>query len=200
MPAIDRNEYENAQETGGGGGFAQVMPGAYVLRIQAVRTVGTDYNGKPVDYINDKQYVKLVYDIDEGEHAGHYSDQYFAGEDRDYAHVHYLSFKNMGYFKKQMRALEESNPSWKPLDDFEKDNWGAFIGKRFGAVLDGEVDTNDRGYDRWKLSVGDICSVKDVHDGTAREPRITDNRTHVGSNSAQGGAADGYYSDIPFSV
>ena len=196
MPKIDRAAYEAAKETNGGG-IEQVLPGAYVVRIQAVRTEGD--TRKEHWTCDKKQYVLLVYDIDEGKFAGKYSEDYFMGfdgplEDRDYMHCHCLSWKNIGDLKKQLRCITESNPGFDALAAFEADKWGMFVGKRFGVVLDGEVDTNDKGYDRWKLKVGDVVTIKDVHDGTTREPRIEDNRTPDVVTGA------GQYDDVPFFV
>lgn len=194
MPKINMEEYNAATETNGGG-FAQMTPGAYVLRIQAIRTEGTTRSGKWTS--EEKQYVQVIWDIDEGPFAGHYSDDYFTlfdgtpNPDRDFIHCHYMSWKNYGFLKKQLRILTESNPGFDALAAFEADRWGMFIGKKFGAVLDGEVDTNDRGYDRWKFEIGELITVEDVHSGNHREPKVTDKRTQAVDN---GGA----YDDVPF--
>lgn len=194
MPKIDNDAFEAAQESSGGG-ISQMMPGAYILRIQAVRTEGTTRSGHWTS--DQKQYVQLVYDVAEGEFAGKYSDEYFTDAmgrvdaDKDYMHVHYLSWKNMGYLKKQLRVLSESNPGFDARAAFEADKWEMFVGKLFGAVLDGEVDTNDRGYDRWRLSVGDIVTVQDVRSGNCRDPKVEDKRTPAAP-------APSTYDDVPF--
>ena len=65
-----------------------------------------------------------------------------------------------------------------------------FIGKKIGVLLDGEVSTNDNGYDRWRFSASAL-RVKDVKTGNYRAPKITDNRTNVDSTPTT-------YDDIPF--
>jgi len=197
MPRIDHAAYEAAQESSGGS-MTQMLPGAYVLRVQAVRTEGNTSSGHWTS--DEKQYVQLVYDVAEGEFAGKYSDDYFMDAsgridpDKDYMHVHYLSWKNYGYLKKQLRVLTECNPGFDALAAFEADKWELFVGKKFGAVLDGEVDTNDRGYDRWKLRVGDLITLDQIKRGEYREPKIEDKRTQVAAPSTST-----YMDDVPFS-
>ena len=197
MPRIDMDEYNAASESSGGG-FAQMLPGAYVVRIQAVRTEGDTKSGGHWTS-DEKKYVKLVYDIAEGEFAGKYSDDYFTDlkgnplEERDYAHCHYLSWKNMGYLKRQLNAITASNRGFDALAAFRADKWDMFVGKLFGVVLDGEVDTNDRGYDRWRFSVGDVVSADDARTGNCREPRIEDKRAQVQASTS-------LYDDVPFEI
>ena len=200
MPKLDHAAYEAAAEGNGGGSIAQMTPGAYVCRIQAVRTEGSTRSGRWTS--DEKEYVLFVYDIAEGPHAGRYSDDYFCDAggrvdpDKDYMHCVYMSFKVKAYgmLKRRLRAITASNPGFDAEAAFEADRWEMFVGKQFGAVLDGEVDTNDRGYDRWRLSVGEVVSVQDVRDGNCREPKVTDNRAKVEAAPASGGA----YDDVPF--
>lgn len=197
MPKIDKAAYEAATEVSGDG-FTQMEPGAYVCRIQAVRTEGTTRQGKWT--ADDKQYVLMVYDIADGVHAGKYSTDYFTDAsgridaDKDFMHSFYLSWKNLGFLKRRLKAFDESNAGFDSLAAFEADKWEMFVGKYIGLVLDGTVDTNDRGYDRWKFEVGDVVPIQAVYDGTARDAKITDNR---GAKPSTAAAA---YADIPFSV
>jgi hypothetical protein len=81
---FDMNAYNEA-EASTGGDFQRMPAGGYVARIQAVRVKGEDY-GRVIDYPEDKMYVKLIYDIDEGDFAGKFSDSYWEGEEKDYGH------------------------------------------------------------------------------------------------------------------
>ena len=103
-----------------------------------------------------------------------YSREFY--EDKDWLHRDYLSWKNVGFLKKKLRAFTESNPGFDALAAFQADKWEMFEGKLFGVVLDGEVSTNDYGNDRWTLKVGDVVDAETVRSGKAREPKITDNR------------------------
>ena len=197
MPKIDMNAYESATETSGSGGSRPTFTaGAYVLRIQAVRTAWETRNG--LQRAEDRKCVRIVFDVAEGDCAYMMSDDdFYAGEDNDFKHSCWLSWKNMGFLKRIMRVLAESNPGFDPMAAFQADRWDLFVGKLFGAVVDGEVDTNDRGYDRWRnLSVGEWCTVADIRSGNHREPRIQDNRT--AQAPASYGASDPYSADVPF--
>lgn len=198
MPFIDKRAFDAAAESNSsGGGRPTFKAGAYVLRIQAVRTEWETRQG--VQRAEDRQCVRLVFDVAEGECANMMSeDAFYHGADNDFKHCCYLSWKNLGFLKKIFRVLKESNPGFDPMAAFEADKWELFVGKLFGAVIDGTVDTNDRGYDRWKnLSVGEWYSVQDVRDGNCREPKIEDKRTKVASTPG-GGYVDDPYSDVPF--
>ena len=160
MPEIDMNEYNNASESTGGGGFEQMKPGAYVLKIVRIKTEGETRYGKWT--AAEKQYVQIIWDVAEGPHAGRYSESYFDDPDRDFMHCDYLSWKNLSFLKKKLNAITASNPGFDALAAFRADRWDMFKGRLFGAVIDGTVDTNDRGYDRWKLSVGDLAGRREI--------------------------------------
>ena len=192
MPKIDMNEYNAAAETSGGG-REQMVPGAYIATVQAIRTEGETLYGAWTS--DEKQYVIVVFDIAEGPFAGEFSRDWYMKDgrldpDKDYLHRDYLSWKNLGFLKHKLKAFSESNPGFDAEAAFFADKWEMFIGKRFGAVLDGEVSTNESGYDRWRFSVGEVASVQAVRDGKVREPRVTDNRVQV--------AAADTYDDVPF--
>lgn len=190
MPKIDMQAYNEAEETSGGG-FAQMTPGGYVLRIMEVKTEWSTRGGRSNS--DEKQCVRVVYDVAEGEFANHFADDFWKGEDKDFGHCYYMSWKNMGWLKRQLNAITASNPGFDALAAFQGDNWDAFKGKLLGAVMDGTVDTNDRGYDRWKLEVGDVVAVNDIRSGEYRDPKITDERT----KAADGAVPDDFYDDVP---
>lgn len=192
MPNIDWNAYDNAAESTGNS-RAQLLPGAYVAQVQAIRTEGeTRYGTWTAD---EKQYVLVVYDIAEGDCAGEYSRDWFMKDGRldpskDWMHCFYLSWKNYGYFKMLLHRFSESNPGFDAEAAARADKWEMFVGKKIGVLLDGEVSTNDNGYDRWRFSASAL-RVQDVKTGNYRKPKITDNRTKVEP------VAD-VYDDIPF--
>ena len=140
MPKLNKSTYDDAAENTGGTNYDVMESGAYVCRIQAVRTEGTDYDGNKVDYIADKQYVKLILDVAEGPHEGHFSDDYWAGEDKDWGHQVYLSFKESAYglLKSWLNCISNSNPGFDALAAFEADKWTMFIGKTVGVMWTNE--------------------------------------------------------------
>lgn len=203
MPKINMKEYEQA--TASTGEFARMGAGGYVLAIQAVRTSGTDYNGKPIDYVEEKQYVKIIFDVVEGEFAGHFSDDYWQGVDKDYGHQTFLSWKNMGVFKNFIQCLEESNPGFDAMAAFNADNWSLFIGKKFGGVFGEEEYRANDGSVKTKLTLPNIKSVQAIHDGKFRVPALKKLKTEQAdgyfANSTGGGTGaniDDLYGEVPF--
>lgn len=204
MPKIDMAEY-NATDASTGG-FKQLVPGAYVVTIQAVRTQfeEMDWNiGERVlrDYDTDN-CVLFVFDIAEGEFTGEFSREFYLGLDgkldtrKDFLHSVKYDWSDLRSFKKFNQVIEDSNPGFNVMAAFNADKWDMYVGKQFGLVLNGTVSTNDRGYDTWKLRVGrGIYTVDDVHDGKTPEPRITDKRTPVAPSTA---ATADQYCDVPF--
>lgn len=204
MPKIDNKAYQEA--TVSNGEYSRMGAGGYIVRVQAVRTRGIDQRIGSVDYINDKQYVKLIYDIAEGEHAGRFSDEYFADESKDYAHCFYLSWKNLGAFKGAIQALDESNnPGFDAKAAFDADQWGLFIGKMFGIVVGEEEYIGNDGGVKTRLTLPRIKSVQDIRDGKYRVPALKklDGAAAQSSTNYSGGGqseqvpAD-LYDDIPF--
>ena len=196
-------EYEQATATTGE--FAKMGAGGYVLAIQAVRLSGTDFNGKKIDYVTEKQYVKFIYDVIEGEFAGRFSDDYWAGEDKDYGHRVYFSWKNMGAFKNFIQCLDESNPGFDALAAFDADNWALFIGKKFGAVFGEEEYRKNNGELDTKLGFPNIKSVQAIHEGKFRIPALKklkdekpDGYYSTQAPAPGGNAASVYDDDIPF--
>ena len=122
MPKINHEEYNATEALGGGGEYKRMPAGGYVCTIQAVRTEITDY-GRKVSLPDERQYVKLIYDIADGEFAGKFSDDYWAGEERDWGHQFFLSWKNLGALKNAIQCLDESNPGFDAMAAFEADNW-----------------------------------------------------------------------------
>lgn len=181
MPKIDRAEYNQAEaKQGGGNSFAQMEPGVYELYIQAIRTEWDTKNGH-TDGIA-KQCVKVVYDVASGQFEKNFTDAYFVdwegkpNPELDYRHSCFLSWKNLPYLKGRLQALDAANPGFDALAAFEADRWDMFVGKRFWAVLDGEVSLNDNGYDRWTLDVGAWITPEQARTGEHPEPQVTDNR------------------------
>lgn len=196
MPNIDMGAYEEA--TASTGEFTRMPAGGYVCRIQAVRTEGTDYSGRRIDYINDKSYVKLIWDVAEGEFAGKFSDDYWSGEDKDYGHQFYMSWSNLGALKNTIQCLDESNPGFDPMAAFQADNWGLFVGKMMGLVLGEEEYRANDGTIKTRFGFPRIKSVQDIRDGKFKVPplkKLDDGETEAPPASA---SASIYNESVPF--
>lgn len=189
MPKIDMNAYNEATALTGGGEFKRMPAGGFVCRTMAVRTEGrAGYGGGVVDYVKSKDYVKVIYDIAEGEFAGKFSDDYWAGEDKDYAHQFYFSWKNLGALKGNVQALEESNPGWDVMADFQADNWQAFIGKYVGLVFGEEEYRANDGSIKVRLGFPRLKSVQDIRAGNFKVPAL---------KRLDGGDSQGYAAPAP---
>ena len=187
MPKIDMNEY-NAATASTGGDYQKMPAGGYVVRIQAVRT--KDAAG--FDYIAGKQYVKLIYDVDEGEFAGKFSDDYWAGEDKDYAHQIYLSWKNLGALKANITAIEESNPGFDAMAALNADKWELFVGKLVGIVLGEEEYIGNDGSVKTRFGFPRLKSVQDIRDGKFKVPALKKLPEDEQPKQAEA------YDDVPF--
>ena len=201
MPKINRDEYNAASV---GGSFKEFCPGAYIGRIQAVRTEWEEMDWSMRERVTktaetDKA-VMFIFDIAEGEFAGEFSrDFYFVGgkldETKDFMHRVKYSWNDLRDLKRFDDALKASNPGFDPEAAFDADKWELYVGKLFGFVADGTHVTKDNGFDGWRnVHVKDwkVYSVDDIRDGKHDEPRITDKR--VKQEPAQADT----YSDVPF--
>ena len=164
--------------------FSKLPAGAYVVRI-------TDVEDMP-----EREYLNIVYDIAEGQHAGFFSDDF--GQRNPWAHRFVRSYKQsaQGMFRAFLSRLEESNAtfaisSWQGRSD-ERD----FIGLYLGIVLQTEYYTNNKGEDRERLEVVGVYNVRDIRNGDYKMPEPRDNRTSAIRGA--GSQTDPLPYDIPF--
>lgn len=201
MPKINMRDYEEA--TASTGDYQRMGAGGYVAQIQAVRTDGPASYGKGrIDYVNSKEYVKLIYDIAEGDFAGRFSDDYWSGEDKDYGHQIFLSWKNMGAFKGNIQALDESNPGFDALAAFQADRWELFIGKKVGIVLGEEEYRANDGTVKTRLGLPRLKSIQDIRAGKFKVPapkKLKDDEQGYNAAPAKADVSESVYDeDIPF--
>lgn len=186
MPNIDMNEYE-AAEASSTEEYRRMPAGGYVVIIMAVRTVDKE---RGVDYVNDKQYVKLIWDVAEGEFCGKFSDEYWA--DKDYGHQLYWSWKNMDSFKRTIRCFDESNPGFDALSAFRADKWELFVGKKIGIVVGEEEYMGNDGNVKTRFGFARMKSVQDIRDGRFRVPPLKKLEGY------EEPSAPSTYEDVPF--
>ena len=196
MPKINHAEYDAATASTGGGEFQRMGAGGYVCAIQAVRTEGADY-GRTIDYVSERQYVKLIFDVVEGPLAGKFSDDYWADPSKDWGHQFYLSWKNLGALKNAIQCLDESNPGFDAMAAFEADAWQQFIGKKMGLVFGEEEYLANDGTVKTRLGFGRIKSVQDIRDGRFKVPDLK-KLANAPAPQASTGGGSAYDEDIPF--
>ena len=121
--------------------------GGYVLKI-------TEATDDPK-----KEYLRIVYDVAEGPHAKHYSDEW--GKANTYAHAFYRSYKEKArhMFKEFLVAVDASNAT-----DFVKEaekglDETKLVGKLFGAVIGEEEYRTDRGDVKTRQYVAAVMSA-----------------------------------------
>ena len=169
MPKINMRDYEEA--TASTGDYQRMGAGGYVAQIQAVRTDGPASYGKGrIDYVNSKEYVKLIYD--------------------------------MGAFKGNIQALDESNPGFDALAAFQADRWELFIGKKVGIVVGEEEYRGNDGTVKTRLGFPRLKSIQDIRAGKFKVPepkKLKDDEQGYNAAPAKADVSESVYDeDIPF--
>ena len=169
--------------------FGEKLPvGGYVVRI-------TD-----VEDVPDKEYLWIVYDVEEAyidgkltdEYSGHYSDDW--GKNNGWAHRFLRSYKEsaLGMFKAFANRVEESNRGFK----WNQCNENELIGKEVGVVLQKRFYTNDKGDDKEVLEVRSVYASQDIRSGDFKIPAPRDDREKVGNVVDAASCVDD--EDVPF--
>ena len=166
------------------GGFTPLPAGPYVAKVVAM----TDNAAR--------EYVEVVYDIAEGEHAGYYSDDW--GVSHPYAHHFFLSYKDsaLGMLKGRLEAIAASNPGFDPFAAWDAGRLDIFTGRLVGInVQEEEYERN--GEVKTRLNVCQIVDAQRVRDGKvkAREKKTLDGRPAAPASKASIPYYDG---EIPF--
>lgn len=143
MRKIDMTD---VQETGD---FKRLAAGAYICKITKIENV-------PLDEVTGKgDYLRIWYDIDEGEFSGYYTEMRNNHPDWDWVGRYIRSYKPtaLGMFKRFCSAISKSNKGF-VFDAGEiNSNETTLIGKRLGLILqEKEYNAND-GSIKTKLEV-----------------------------------------------
>ena len=138
MPKLGET-FDKAAESSASNSSTTFDPGVYMCRVQAVRTEWEDAKGTRWTSA-EKEYVKLILDIDEGPQQGRFSDDYWAGEDKDWGHTLYMSWKEtaLGMLKHTFASINEANNGFDAQAAFEADKWQMFIGRRIRVYWDAQ--------------------------------------------------------------
>lgn len=173
-----------------------IEPGGYVLKVTNVQ------------YTPGEDKAWLEWDVAEGPMAGTYANTNWPPRDC-------MSWKQsaLGMTKHKLKVLAEANPNrlhtlvdptsheFATVAEFEGEDWSAFVGCTFGAVVRKRLYTYN-GQDREAVEVGAWKSPQDIRDGNWKPMAPRDQReTHHDQpvpaqvRANQGAFAD---SDIPF--
>lgn len=136
---------------------SKLQPGGYVIRI-----TGVTNDAK-------KEYLKVVYDIAEGDEAGRFSDAWSQDPAHDYAHSFFRSYKEKakGLFKGFIKAVEESNGGY--TWDWHEER---LAGKLLGIVLGEEEYLTNRGEISTRLTVRSVTTADRIRAGEFTVPDI----------------------------
>lgn len=152
MRKIEWNDVTSTSD----GGFSQLPAGPYVARI--VEMVDNDQ----------RQYVEVIFDIAEGEHAGYYSDSW--GKEHPYAHHFFLSYKDtaLGMLKGRLESIQASNPGFDPFAAWDAERLELFAGRLVGVNIQEEEYERKDGSVGTRLSVCQVVPAQDVRDGKVK--------------------------------
>lgn len=149
MKNVDWKNVEDAKE------FAKLTPGGYVAVI-------TD-----VDDVTDKEYLKIYYDIAEGDFKGYYRQLYDAKD--FWGGYFFKSYKDtaLPFFKAMLTALGNSNSNFKFGNDIR-----TLPNKYIGLVLGEEEYYNNNNELKTRLYVAQVHSVDVIRKGGFKVPAI----------------------------
>lgn len=130
----------NVQEAGD---FKKVTPGAYICTINNVED------------FPDKEYLKVTYDIAEGEFAGYYKEMRDNNPDWTWAGAYVKSYKTkaLPMFKRFCSAVNKSNNGFVFDGGTVNADEKTLIGKRLGLVFQEEEYYGNDGNKRTRLIV-----------------------------------------------
>ena len=145
------NEVEAVQDT------KKLSSGAYICVITNV-----------VDF-PDKEYLKVEYDVYEGEFKGYFKERYIANNRQFWSGVTFKSYsqKGLSFFKAFIEAVEDSNHGYRW-------NWieSTLRGKIVGFVLGEEEYQATDGKIKKRLYVHKILPVSKVREGNYKVPEL----------------------------
>lgn len=135
--------------------FKKIEAGGYICGITAVEDV------------EQKEYLKLEFDIIEGDLKGYYRDLYDRKGFWGGSFIRSYKESARGFFKKFLNAVEASNPNYK-FDNNEK----TLRGKVVGLVLGYEEYISNNGEVKERVYVADILSIDDVKAKNFTVPKL----------------------------
>lgn len=138
--------------------FPKVQPGGYICQI------------RDVEDNENQEYLKISYDIVDGEFKGHYSK---LNATMNYSLPFFIrSYKEkaMPFFKGMLTALECSNKGFS-ADKFNNQP-ETLVGAYIGLILGEEEYVNNDGEVKTALKVQGVRSTKVIKDGSFEIPKL----------------------------
>lgn len=178
MPNIDLSKVEEST----GMSFEQLPAGAYVCKITGI------------EHDMSKQYVRIFWDVAEGDFKDHYSQSQWPPCD-------IASYKEaaLGMLKHKLHCLIDSNIGFDAESAFKQDDWDQFTGKLFGAVVRDRLYTKRSGEDGKGIEIGTWYRVSEIQRGEFKLLGVRDARGPKAQVQAQTSQQDELAdTDIPF--
>ena len=177
--------YENVQASSGE--FARPTTGENICKIIDVEDVPMNAQGKG-------DYLRIQYDIADGELKGYYKEQFDRwGGNWNASFIRSYKEKALGMLKHFTNCIEQSNAGYE-WDWNEK----GLIGKFVGLVLGEEEYKNSAGEIKTKLVVSQVKTVDDIKNGNFKVPAPKKLAVETQTNDFAGFSPIDDDSDLPF--
>ena len=134
--------------------------GGYVVRI------------KSVENVNQKEYIKVDFDIAEGEFAGYYADLYDRAHFWGGSLIRSYKTKAAGFFRGFLDDLTASNEGSTLIGDDGNVNELQFVGKAIGVVMGAEEYEGNDGTVKTRLKVRATVPVDRIRNGDFTVPEL----------------------------
>ena len=186
MKQIDLTNVQEATD------FQRIPAGAYICQI----TAAEDFP--------EKEYIKITYDIAEGEHKNHYSDLRKDHSDWEWAGAYVKSYKPkaLPMFKRFCSAVSKSNGSY-VFDGKINPDEKTLVGKKIGLVFREEEYWGNDGEKKTRLSVSKEFPISDL--ASQKVPPMKKLKDDDAAPATSSGSDDGFInvpegidSELPF--
>ncbi len=139
------------------GGYTRLPAGGYIIKITSV----TDQD--------DKQYLKVLFDIAEGPEKDRFKEEEY---DSRHSFVRSYKEKALGMFKAFIKAVDATNGT-----DFDSRIEKGFpeqelVGKKLGVVIGYEEYISDRGETKERMRIAKCCPDADIRQGNFKVPEL----------------------------
>ena len=155
-------EYRQVDASTGGGDFERLPAGGYVCRITKVEDFGSEL----------KPYLRVVYDIAEGEYARFYSDEW--GKENEWAHDMRQSYTPaaFGIFKGFLKAIDISNDG--NFADAAENGFDEhlLVGCLVGLIIGEEEYQSNDGSVKTRLRVRGARPIQNIREGKFKVPEL----------------------------